>query len=311
MIILLYGKDTYRSKKKLEEIISSYKEKNKSGLNIKVLEEDENFLDFCDYDRQVSMFDEKRFVVAKNILDSEDVKKNFVKKRKTLQESDNIFLFYEEKEIKKQDKVLKALLKEEKGIMIQEFEVLDGKNLVTWIKREFALNETDIEDGALTRISSIGGGDLWRLKAEIDKLCLYKKKITKEDVDYMTNLSVEANIFQTIDAMAERDIKKALKLLYDHMEKGDNIFYLLSMIVYQFRNLIVVSDLIERGVSYEEARNKSGLHSFVFSKCYKQAKKFSLEELKSLYNSLFKIDLQAKTGQVSPEMAIQIFLFRL
>lgn len=310
MIILFYGKDTYRSKKKLEEVISSYQKKNQSGLNIKVLKEDESFLDFCDYDKQVSMFNEKRFIIAKNILSSEEVKASFIKKRKDLQKSENIFLFYEEKEVKKSDKVLKALSKEEEGVMIQEFALLEGRSLLSWIKKEFQKNEVSASDDAIIKLAEIGG-DLWRLKSEIDKLSLYKKEIGREDVEKMTSIAVETNIFQTVDAIGEKDTKKALMLLSTHLEKGDNPLYLLAMIVYQFRNLIVVSDLINRGASYDEAKNKSGLHSFVFSKCYKQAKKFSFEELKGIYNNLFEIDLKAKTGQVSPEMAIQIFLFRL
>jgi len=109
--------------------------------------------------------------------------------------------------------------------------------------------------------------------------------------------------------MAQKDTRKSLLFLYDHLEKGDNPLYLLSMIVYQFRNLIIVKDLLERKYSYSEAKNKSNLHPFVFKKTHSQVNKFSIKELKEIYENLSLIDLKTKTGQIDPVNALHIFLF--
>jgi DNA polymerase III subunit delta len=306
MIILLYGKDTYRLEEKLRTIVTEYEKKNPSGLNIKFFGIKESFENVEDEEKQISMFGEKRLIVLKDIFSSEKLKKDILKNYNKISSSENIFIFYQEGEIKKKEKLFLLLAKEK----AQEFAPLSFKKLFSWIKGEFLKNGVDVEEEAVYKLGEMGGEDLWRLKNEIDKLSLYKKKITKEDVENFVKRDVAVNIFKTVEAIAEKDKEKALFLFYDHLEKGDNPLYLLSMIVYQFRNLIAVKDLIERGYSYDKIKTKSGLHPFVFGKTYNQVKKFSFDELKKIYNDLFVVDLKTKTGQVDPVLAIHLFLFQ-
>jgi DNA polymerase III delta subunit len=311
VIILLYGENIYLSSKKLEEIISGYQKKYDSGLNIRFFHQKECFSDLIDYEKQISMFKEKRLLVVKNGLSSEDIKKGIIINFKKILTSENIFIFYEEGKIKKEEKFLKLFLKEKepKSVIVQEFEPLSSKKLYSWIKKQFEEQEKEIEEEAVIYLSKIGGNDLWRLKNEIDKLSLSTEKITKKNIMDLVKIEVESNIFKTIDAIAEKDKEKALLFLYDHLQKNDSPHYLFSMIIYQFRNIMIVKDLIERGLQYEEMKRKSGLHSFVFSKTYRQAEKFSREELEKNYQRLFEFDLKTKTGQIDPVLALHLFLF--
>jgi DNA polymerase III subunit delta len=305
MIILLYGKDTYRLKEKIEKIISEYQKKNPSGLNIKFLGEKETFKDIIDEDKQISMFDEKRLIIVKNVFSSESLKNELLKKYEKISSSDNIFVFYQEGEIKKKEKLFDLFSKDK----VQEFAPLSSKKLFTWIKGEFVKNNTEIDDDAIYKLEEIGGEDLWRIKNEVDKLSLYKKKITKKDVEDFVKKDVNINIFQTIEAIADKNKEKAIFFFYDHLEKGDNPLYILSMITYQFRNLIIIRDLIEKEYPYDVVKSKSGLHPFVFRKAYQQANKFSFEELKEIYDRIFWADLKIKTGQIDPVLAIHLLLF--
>ncbi len=311
MIILLYGKDTYRLSEKLEEIVREYKKKYKSGLNLKFLEEDFSFEDIKDEDKQFSMFQEKRLIVIKSALSSEKLRKDIAENYKKLISSENIFVFYQEGDLRKNDKILNLLLKEK--AMVQSFDYLCEEKISLWIKKEFKKRGKNVDKEAISKLREAGKEDLWKMRNEIEKLSAYKHlkgdKITKEDVDLMVSVKAEAEIFNTIDAMAQKDTRKSLLFLYDHLEKGDNPLYLLSMIVYQFRNLIIVKDLLERKYSYSEAKNKSNLHPFVFKKTHSQVNKFSIKELKEIYENLSLIDLKTKTGQIDPVNALHIFLF--
>ena len=66
MIILLYGKETFRLREKLSDIIGEYSRKNSSGLNLRYFEEGADFEDINDCRKQVSMFDEKKLTVVYN-----------------------------------------------------------------------------------------------------------------------------------------------------------------------------------------------------------------------------------------------------
>jgi len=315
MIIFLYGKDSYRLREKVGELVAGYRKKHPSGLNLVFLDEKTSFREVYDQERQVSMFNEKRLIVVPNVIENENFKKDFLQKKEKLLATDNIIILFYEGEVKASDKLLSFFLKEKKKnsrqVMCQEFEVLSESKLKSWIKKRFEENKVRVEEEVVSALSRMGGNDLWRIKSEVDKLSLYKKEIKKEDMDLLVSVDMEANIFKTIDALAQRESRKAALSLYNHLQKGDNPHYLLAMIAYQLRNLIAVSYLISEGLSYEEAKKKAALHPYVFQKTYRQAESFSLEELEHLYSKLFEIDLKTKTGQLDPALGLHLFLFEI
>jgi len=304
MIIFLYGEDTYRMKEKLREIIGRYKKIHKSGLNLKYFNDFDNLKDEI---RQVPMFKEKKLAVITDVFTNPDFKEKFLENKKDFLKTENIILFYQEGEINKNNSLFKFLKKNAKS---QEFKFLGGQRLKTWIKKEFDRHETKIDSGVLEKLIEYIDSDLWRMSNEIRKLASFKKNkaVQSEDIELLVRSKIETDIFKTIDAIAEKNKKQALNLLHKHLEKGDSPLYLLSMINYQFRNLLIVKDLIEKHKPYNVILKKSGLHPFVVKKTYYQSQKFSFKELKKIYQKIFQIDFQIKTGKIEPEIALDLLI---
>lgn len=304
MIIFLYGKDTYRMREKLKEIIERYKKIHKSGLNLKYFDD---FTNFEEGIRQTSMFKEKKLAVVTNIFANPDFKEKFYQSKKDFLSSEDIILIYEEKEFNKNNSLFKFLKKNAKS---QEFKFLTGQGLKTWIKKEFDRYETKIDPGVLEKLIEYIGNDLWQMSNEIRKLASFRNnKIVKaEDIELLVRSRIETDIFKTIDAIADKNKKQALNLLHKHLEKGDSPLYLLSMINYQFRNLLIVKDLIEKQKPYNIILKRSGLHPFVVKKSYYQSQKFTFQELKKIFQKIFETDLNIKTGQVQPEIALDLLI---
>ncbi len=293
----------------MDKVVEEYKKKYKNNFSLDFFSSKEDSDDFEDCDKQVSMFAPKRLIVIKEAFSFEKIKNNIIKNYERMIKSDNIFVLYEEGEIRKNDKLLKILLKEKDNVMIQEFSSLPSSKISLWIKKEFAKNGVEVTDEAVAKISEIGGSDTWKIKNEVEKLSLYGKKIERKDVISLVSLDTSTDIFKTIDAVASKDSERALFFIYDHLKKGDNPLYLLSMLGYQFRNLIIVKSLLDKNLPYEEMKKKSNLHPFVFKKSCDQAKKFSFDELRKIYENLFNIDLKTKTGQIDPVLALHLFIF--
>jgi DNA polymerase III delta subunit len=324
MIIFLCGEDTYRARQKLKEIIEHYEKIHKSGLNLKYFDcskkEEISFSDLKDEIRQTSMFKEKKLIVITNPFSNPALKEEFSKETrprqgsggqaKGLLKSEDIILLYQEGEINKKDTLFKFL---KKNVKCQEFKALGGQKLKTWIKKEFEKYEVKIEPPALEKFIDYVGDDLWRASNEIKKLVNYKKsKIIKaEDIELQVRSKIETDIFKTIDAIAQKNKKQALDLLHKHLEKGDSPLYLLSMINYQFRNLLIVKDFIEKHKPYNIILKRSGLHPFVVKKSYFQSQQFTLEELKKIYQKIFKVDLDIKTGRIEPETALDLLVVEI
>ncbi len=307
MIIFLYGEDSYRSRQKLNEIIEHYKSIHKSGINLKYFEgKDLNFEDLKEEFRQTSMFDEKKLLVVNDVFSNGDFKEKFLKNQKEILDSKEVILFYEEG-TPKEEQFLKFLkLKAD----CQEFKPLKGESLKIWLKKEFADYRADISPEAQELLIDFVGNDIWQLSNEIKKLVSFKSKksITPEDVGLLVKSKIESDIFKTVDAIAQRNKKQAIFLIHKHLETGDSPHYLLSMINFQFRNLLIIKDLIEKNQPYYAILKISKLHPFVVRKSYQEANKFTFPELKKIYQKIFQVDLAIKTGRVSPEAALDLFL---
>jgi len=307
MIFFIYGEDSYRSKRKLEEIILGYKKVHKSGLNLIYIDASEkSFQDFYSSFRTNSMFAEKKLAILRNVFEETKIHEEFLERIKELEDSKDIIVVYEDCTADKRTKLFKVL---QKNAKCQEFEFLQPADLRRWVLNEFENNKAKIDSDALDLLVEFVGNDLWQMDNEVKKLSSYKvgATITRKDVELLVKPNVENDIFKTIDALALKNKKLALSLLHKHLDNGDNALYLLSMIAYQFRNLLIIKELTIQG---GQAKN-SGLHPFVVQKSLYLCNQFSMEELKKIYQKIFQVDLDIKTGKIEPELALDLFLNQL
>lgn len=316
MIIFLYGPDSFRSRQKLNEIIEQYRKINKGGLSLGRFDAQiSGFQEFRDEFRTTPMFKEKKLIVLENVFlkssTSSAFREGFLKNFEIFSDSGDIVLIYDNGlEILKTDPLIKVLQKKAK---VQEFEFLEGLKLRNWIKKELERQNVEMGERALEKILRFVGNDLWRLSNELQKLANYKfgqknSEITEKDVELLVKPRVEMEIFETIDAIVSKNKKLAAVLMRKHLEAGDSPLYLLHMMNFQFRNILEVKDLLERGRFHEPALKKLGLHPFVLRKSCSQAQNFSFQEIKKIYQKIFEADFNVKTGKLDPQSALEVFI---
>jgi len=303
MISFICGKETYRAKEKLKELIKKSGERSRLvffNANKEKMEALENELG------NVSMFNEKKVIVLKNVFGSEIEKEilQFFKKKNIRDE-----IVFIEKDAKK-GPLLSFLQKEAK---CYKADSLKGKQLRSWAQKEFGKYKKSINFRALENLIVFVGNDLWELSNEIKKIASFSldnpsSEIQAEDISLLVKPKVDPGIFNTIDAIALRDKKRAVELLHQHLEKGDSPFYLFSMIRLQISNLLKVKDLAESGMPFSEIIKKSNLHPFVVKKSYRLSQKFSIDQLKKIYRKMFNLEIKIKTGKVDPVLALDILL---
>ena len=311
MIYFLYGPDSFRSKQKLNEIIEKYKKAHKSGLNLIYIDTKEvNFKDFYSNFKITSMFAEKKFIILRNVFYDKrgrvKFKEEFLENLKAIEELKDIVIIYEGDAVDARTKFFKEL---KKKVKYQEFEALQPAMIAKWIFAEFENKKIKINADATALLLSFAGNNLWRLSNEINKLANYKKDgiVIKEDVELLVRPNIENDIFKTIDALASKNKKEALTFLHKHLDNGDNSLYLLSMIAYQFRNLLTVKELMEK----KQSLSGSGLHPFVVKKTSYLCGSFTLDQLKNIYQKIFEIDADIKTGKIDAELALDLLVSQI
>ena len=310
MIIFLYGPDGYRLNRKLDEIVDQYKKIHKSGLNLRhfdLLENDISFQDFIDEFGQTSMFKEKKLIIIKNVFSNKNFEEGFLSEIKRLIESEDIMIIVEKEKVLSTNRLLKAL---KKKAQCQEFNLLEGKDIEKWASREIQKYRSMIQPTALSELVASTGSDLWSLSNEIQKLVNYRSKdmISVDDVRLFAKPKLDPDIFQTINFIASKNKKEALKLLKKHIDKGDAPLYLLSMISFQFKNLLIIKELADKNMPYHLIAKETGIHPFVVKKTYPQVSQFTLQELKKIYQEIFEVDSAIKTGKMEAETALDLLI---
>ena len=313
MIIFLYGPDTYRSQQKLREIIECYKKIRKSGLNLRYFNGSSlNFQDFKDEFRTSPMFAEKKLFVVKNAFLNSKFKEKFLEEAIFFRNSKDIILFYEENT--PQNDLFFKFLKE--NGRSQEFGLLSVQKLRNWLRKEFKKYGVEIENETIEKLINFVGNDLWRLSQEVKKIVNYikskdKKVVRIEEIELLVKPKIETNIFKTINAIATKNKKFCLKLIHQHLEKGDSPFYLFSMFNFQFRNLLIIKSKSTNGIRMlriNDLNKKLEIHPYVIKKAIWQSEKFSLKELKKIYQRLFEADLNVKTGKLDAQTALDLLI---
>ena len=80
------------------------------------------------------------------------------------------------------------------------------------------------------------------------------------------------------------------------------------MIIRQFRLLILAREVIDNGGRKAQIEKALSVHPFVAEKLEKQARYFSMEQLKDIYHRLLETDENMKTSRMEPGFAIEMFV---
>lgn len=321
MLLFLYGEDLFRSREKLNQLRQNFATKNttSSVLTFDFSEKNTSEKDFLESLRAGGLFSEKKLVIVldfiKNI--STEIQKSVLESLKKTADLENdkdlIVIFHESSEPKKNLSFFKYLFTKSKK---QAFPLLQDFALSNWAK-EYAQNispKISFSKNSLEILVSYTGNDLYLLKNELEKLIALKVQgeISQSDIDQMVKASIQSTVFETVEALLGGNKGKALTLLHQQLEKGEDPFYMLSMYTYQVRTLLKIGSFYWQGMTNApQIAQASKIHPYVVQKSLSQIRNTSLEKLKQIYKELEKIDFQSKTGKEPVVLLLDKFIANL
>lgn len=307
MLIVLYGPDTYSSKKKLRSVVARYRQLYPGGLGMR--EWDSQLGDIAELKEAMearSLFGEKKLIILKNLLFHEGLLQYIELRLELLSKDDNIILvFFEEGGGEKSELFWKIC---SAAAMAQEFPMQKEGSARAWFSKECQKYGLKLSSAAESMLVHEARGDLWRLEQEIRKLAAFSlpaKTVSERDIKTLVHFSFEPNIFQTLEAMLGGDKKGALTSLYEHEQQGESPFYIFSMLVSQCRKMLSLKDLQDKKYSLQEIAKKSKMHPYALKKALELGSRFKLGDLKNLYAQLFKIDAEIKLGKADLSQALE------
>jgi DNA polymerase-3 subunit delta len=188
--------------------------------------------------------------------------------------------------------------------MTRRFAIPRGTDFARWVRDRAAAGGGEIEPDAATLLSEHVLGDPYLADTELAKLMDYvdrKRPIETRDVERLTPLHGQSDVFATVDAIGERDGRGALAGLRRLLE-NDDPRYAFNMIIRQFRLLVLARQALDLGLDPQAALR---VHPFVASKITAQARRFGMPLLQRVYHRLLEIDIGSKTGEADLEVALE------
>jgi len=208
------------------------------------------------------------------------------------------------------NKLLNYLKKKGDVTEFKKITVLEAENFIA--NKLKGINE--IEPRAIKKLAMILNSNLWLLDRELEKLINFKlgEIITEKDIDELGEGEVSAKIFDLVDAVGNQNKKRAHELLISLLDKGADGFYILSMMIFQIRNLALVSSCKEKGIfNFQEIAQKTGLHPYVAQKTLSQLGQFGVTQIKKIYQRAFLLDINSKSGKINIKEALEDFIIKL
>jgi DNA polymerase III subunit delta len=147
---------------------------------------------------------------------------------------------------------------------------------------------------------------------EVEKLVSFTdgRDITKEDILKMMPQKSDNDIFNLVDYLSKKNIKRALDILDELIYKGEKIPLILFMIGRQYNLLFNLKLGIDSGKSKEVLSNELRLHPYICEKMISQSMKFTLKALKRNIELCVDTEKIIKSTSTDDKINIEVFMIK-
>ncbi|HBH46204.1 MAG: DNA polymerase III subunit delta [Candidatus Jacksonbacteria bacterium RIFOXYC2_FULL_44_29] len=306
MIILIYGRDTWRAHLQLERLKTAYQTK-KAGAVIEMDAANAVWPEIKNHLTLTGLFAADKLVILKYFLNDKQTKdtENWQAMLEAVSPGTSV-IFYERDAIDPKKTLIKTLLKlsNQNGKQLYpEFKLPTPLELKKWIQDEFSARKTQIEPAALELLAT-ACADTWQANQEILKLCAASPGlITHALVKELVMSPLDENIFHLTDALGNHNLAMTIKLLVGQLQSGAEPLYLLAMIARQIKILLKIKSASARLKTTAHGLIATAIaeHPFVVQKTLATARLFSFVELIAINDKILATDRLLKSSRVSPK----------
>ena len=223
---------------------------------------------------------------------------------------DTTYFIFVENEVDKRSKLYKAV--KSKGYIV-ELSTQDEGTLKRWVQGIVHREKKQISDSVILYFLNKVGTDMENIQRELEKVFCYaldRQEITREDIDAVCVTQITNHIFDMVNAVADKNQRKALDLYYDLLALKEPPMRILFLMIRQYRILFQVKGLLGQGYGRKEIASKAGLHPFAAGKYMEQAKRFRMSELRAVMEDGADIEQRVKTGLLTDNLAVELFIVK-
>lgn len=221
---------------------------------------------------------------------------------------ESTFFVISENEVDKRSKLFKTC--SSLGLAV-EMKSPDEMTLKKWVNKQFAENGKKMTERDIEYFLELTGEDMTNIKNEVDKLISFvgdKEVITAKDADMIVTKQISNHIFEMVEAIGNRNQRKALDLYYELLTLREPPFRILALIARQFNLLLQTKELLLNNVGHDVICQKIKVPSFAVKKYIYEAKQFDMNSLKKALEACVNADEDIKSGRMSDKMSVELLI---
>lgn len=193
-------------------------------------------------------------------------------------------------------------------------EAIRGTELRKWLNEIIESYNITMTKEAKLRFEAEFGPNLYLLQKEVEKMAHYvgeAGEITEKELLDIMSHSVEQTAIELSDAVMIKDMERAISI-YKQLEKmNESPIGMIALLAYQFRMILQVKLLVEKGLPLQQIQSKVKAHPFVVKKAFERSHTYDLETLKVMIHELTETDYAIKRGHMEQNIAFELLLYRL
>ncbi|BCA55110.1 putative DNA polymerase III, delta subunit [Nitrospira sp. KM1] len=184
--------------------------------------------------------------------------------------------------------------------------------LTQWFAQEAGRAGIELTDGAVQILKEGCGGSLTMAKRELEKLSAFMpagRAVTGEDVETIRGTEPGASVFDLAAAIGSKNRGRALTILARNLDAGEAPLRMLGSLVWQYRRLWKVKELVRQGGREGEAARTLRMDPYKVRTFLGQ---FSDTDLQEAFRSFLAADNDLKGGSsTKPAMILDMLVLKL
>ena len=202
---------------------------------------------------------------------------------------------------------------QEKRVYIRHHPQPSGIVMVRWIQEHGKSLGGQFTPQAALSLANQVGEDTRMAVQEITKLLTYvnfSRPVDADDVEHLTPLTAKVGDFELVNALRDKDGRKAQSLLHRSLEDDDPL-RIFQSIVFQIRALIIAREILDERGTVDDFPKSLKIGYYPARLAMESAPRFSMHSLDLIYHRLLELDQNIKTGQMDAALALELLVIEL
>lgn len=304
MIITIAGNNSFAMRRSLDSRVLEFVKKHGDLALEKFDGEEDEAQAIIDALQSLPFLAQRKLVVIRNGGANKEFAEQIEQIISSIGESTDV-VFYEPQMDKRTAyfKVLKS------QTSFEGFNELDPQSLVGWVIKVANFQGGTLEIRDANYLVERVGTNQSLLAGELNKLLIYKPKITRLNIDLLTEPTPQSKVFDLLDAAFAGHKEQALKLYEDQRAQKVEPQAILAMIAWQLQQIAITKHTGSRLIT--EVSRDSGMKEYPLRKAKNLADKISDNDLKSMVSEALDIDWRGKTTGLDMDEALKTYIVSL